>query len=182
MNVRNMLSVGIAAIAIVAIPAFTTNLVAQSMNGSWEVTGGTLHGTAIPANVAFTMTIQVAGNTFVANSGNMNSAGTVTANLQASPQQVTFKIDTGNDPGRELRGIYKFEGQAMTITFSETDQFPDTFESTADNKYLTLNYQIGTGRNTGGVAGNRRGTQRNITTPPGQLPKTTDGNSSAAAF
>jgi len=181
MNVRNILSVGFAAIALVAIPAFSATTCAQSMNGTWEVTSGTLYGKPIPANVAFTMTLQVADNTFVAESGNLSSSGEISANPQANLKEVTFKINNGDDPGRELKGIYKFEGQSMTITFSEDDQIPSSFDSTAENKYLTLNYQIGTGRNAGGIAQNRnRQPAQNATAPPKANLNT--GNQGAAAF
>ena len=179
MNVRHILSVGVA----IAMLAFATSSFAQSMNGTWEVTGGTMHGKSIPSNVAYTMVLKVADNSFVADSGNLSSSGKVTANPQAALKQITFVIENGDDPGRELKGIYKFEGQAMTITFSAGGQFPTSFDSTADNKYLTLNYQIGTGRNQGssGVARNRPAPTKKAN-QPGAAAKSEQGDSSAAAF
>ena len=165
---------------------------AQAMNGKWEVAGGTLHGKTIPSNVAYNMLLDISNTSFTANSGNLSSNGTITANPQISPAQVTFKIDGGDDSGRELKGIYKFEGQTMTITFSESSDFPADFNSTADNKYLTLTYQPSTGRATnnrnsgrGQIAGGNRGRRpagRSTIGPPPAAPPQQNTSGGRAAF
>jgi uncharacterized protein (TIGR03067 family) len=180
-----------AAVFLPLILAFGATVPAQSITGEWEVAGGAMYGQLIPSNVAYTMTLNITGDQFTADSGNLKSSGKVTFDDQATPGQITFKIDGGDDPGRELKGIFKFEGRNLMITFSETDEFPTAFESTADNRYLALSYQANTGRrnlarddNAGdgrGVAGNRRrpATPAN---PPSVPPQAGNNNSGTTAF
>ena len=181
---------GLTAVVAALVFAFSTAAEAQSITGEWEVAGGAMYGKLIPSNVVYTMTLTITGDKFTANSGNLTSTGIVTADDQATPGQITFKIENGDDPGRELKGIFKFEGRNLMITFSETDEFPVAFESTADNGNLALSYQASTGRrslakqddNAGrNVAGNRRGPATRGR-PPATLPAAGSGDSGATAF
>ncbi len=191
MTLKNTWTRGLSALAFALVVSFGVSTQAQSITGEWEVAGGAMYGKLIPSNVAYTMTLNITGDQFSAESGNLKSTGTVTADTQSTPPQITFKIDGGDDPGRELKGIFKFEGRNMMITFSETDQFPNVFESTADNGYLALSYQASTGRslardnnnnnaNRGGIARDRR----RPTTPgrPATPPQAANGDSGAEAF
>ena len=190
MNIRTTRKMGLTAFVAALAFAFGTAAEAQSITGEWEVAGGAMYGKLIPSSVVYTMTLTITGDNFTANSGNLTSTGTVTADAQATPSQITFKIEGGDDPGRELKGIFKFEGRNLMITFSESDEFPAAFESTADNGNLALSYQASTGRRSlakqgddGGrnVARNRRGpaTQGR---PPTTLPAAGNGESGATAF
>lgn len=191
MNIRSARSTGLTVVILGLLFAAGASVEAQSIPGDWEVAGGALYGKLIPSNVAYSMTLNIAGDQFTADSGNLSSTGTVTSDNQKTPGQISFKIDGGDDPGRELKGIFKFEGPNLMITFSETDEFPTAFESTAENRYMALSYQASTGRRSlaknddaagrRDAAANRRGI-RTQGGPPASTPQTTNGASGATAF
>ncbi len=141
MNIHNILQALIAAAMLIGV---STTCQAQSMNGQWRVESGMIYGKQVPQHILDAMQLDVTNNEFKAASGNMDSAGTLIANPQASPFQATFAIDNGDDTGRELKAIYQFEGGNLIITFGEGEHFPTGFESTEENKYLTLTYAAGT--------------------------------------
>jgi uncharacterized protein (TIGR03067 family) len=148
---RNLARRALSNTAAVALAMMAVPLVAQtapSLNGNWTITNGTLHGQPVPANVLSVMSLNITNSDFVAKSGNLNSTGSITVNAQANPAQLDFAITGGADQGRRLKAIYRLENAVLTITFSENDQYPAGFDSSADNKYLTLVYGQGTGNST----------------------------------
>lgn len=174
-------------LAVILTPtAFHSSATAQSLTGDWEVASGLLHGKLIPDNVVQTMSLSLTEDTFMAKSGNLSSNGSFTNNDSTSPAQITFSINEGDDSGRELKGIWRMDGNSLRITFSENGSFPTSFDSSADNKYLTLNYRPGSGANTsrGSLANNRRdpsgGRSRRGQRETGKPSKpVTDGNNGA---
>lgn len=154
MTIRSLALLGL---AVLLLPtAFTSSAEAQSYNGDWEVASGLLYGKLIPDNVVQTMTLNLAEDTFTAKSGNLTSKGSLSSDDSTSPAQITFTINGGDDSGRELKGIWRMDGNSLRITFSEDSEYPTSFDSSADNKYLTLNYRPNSGRNTdrGNLANN----------------------------
>jgi uncharacterized protein (TIGR03067 family) len=114
---------------------------AQSLDGQWSVAGGMMHGKTVPAGPLASMSLSISGAKFEAKSGGMVSSGALGANTLASPAQLEFSIDTGADQGRKVKAIYEVQNQELKIAFSETDEYPTSFESSEQNKYLVLSYK-----------------------------------------
>lgn len=111
-----------------------------ALDGSWQPERGTMHGEVVPTSALQVMSLVVSSGTFKASSGSLSSTGRMNqAGYLAN--QFDLNIETGSDQGRLIKAIFKVENQTLTITFSETGEFPTTHDSSADNKYLTLIYK-----------------------------------------
>ena len=164
MTIRKTFAMIAAAITIMF--TFSGVVSAQSLNGDWDVSSGTMFGQDVPSSALAAMALNFSDNQFSAISGNLNSGGTVIANPQAAVKTLDFKINSGSDSGRLLKAIYKIEGGDLMITFSQTDQYPQTFDSTAENKLLALRYRAGQPRTAASPANNNRG-NNNVAGAPG---------------
>ncbi len=134
---RIMASVVATALICVASTAFG-QLVA--LDGSWQPERGTMHGEVVPTSALGVMALVVSNGTFKASSGSLSSTGRMNQTGYLS-NQFDLNIEGGADQGRLIKAIFKVENQMLTITYSESGEFPITHDSSADNKYLTLIYK-----------------------------------------
>jgi uncharacterized protein (TIGR03067 family) len=119
--------------------------VIPALEGQWKVVNGQMHGQVVPASATNSMTLTISGGTFKGESAGLMSSGSLAVD-PSTPTMLKFSITTGADLGRTLNAMYRVDGTTLIIVFSETGEFPTSFESTAANKYLVLNYQqIGVG-------------------------------------
>ena len=131
------LSIVLAAIMVmITAPAF-----AQTIDGDWSITAGQYAGKAVPKPDLDAMSLKVNRNQFDAKSGDSMSKGMITSQSRSRPPQLVFKIDSGDDAGREVKAIYELKGAILKIAFSQTEEFPQNFTSTSDNKVLVLTYK-----------------------------------------
>jgi uncharacterized protein (TIGR03067 family) len=114
---------------------------AQTIDGDWSVTDGEYAGDKVPQSALDEMSLKLSRNTFDAKSGDVTSKGKITNQSRSRPPQLIFKIDTGNDAGREIKAIYEMTGEVLKIAFSMNGEFPEDFSSNADNNNLVLTYK-----------------------------------------
>ena len=57
------------------------------------------------------------------------------------PVKAVFKIDSGDDSGREIKAIYQLTGTILKIAFSQNDDYPSNFRSTDINNVVSLVYK-----------------------------------------
>ena len=131
-------SLGVGLCCLVVAPAW-----GQTLNGQWRVQSGVVDGQTVPAASLRSMTLTIDKAKFSAISGNLTSTGTLLANIQADPAQLVFTIESGADAGNKIYAIYKLDGSGLLITYSKDGNFPTTFESTPENKYVRLQYTSG---------------------------------------
>ena len=133
---KNLSSILTVALIFVAVPAF-----AQTLAGDWMITDGMFAGEKVPKDALDSMSLKMTRNSFDAKSGETMSKGKLTNQASSQPPQLVFKIDSGTDVGREIKAIYEFKGSILKIAFSQSEEYPSGFDSTADNKILVLSYK-----------------------------------------
>lgn len=132
---------GIAVGMLVFVTLGASAVLAQpQLDGTWVPQRGVMHGEVVPMNALQSMTLIFSSGSFKASSGAMSSTGRVDQ-FGYEANQFDLQIQQGTDQGRLIKAIFKIEGPSLTITFSETDQFPTGYDSTVENRYLTLVYQ-----------------------------------------
>jgi len=134
---------------------------AQSLNGTWSVTTGTMSGKAVPASALSSMSLKINGSTFEAKSGGLVSNGALGANTLASPPQMEFTISSGADKGRKVKAIYELANSELKIAFSEGDKYPS---SMSDG--MVLSYKLSSTGSSAVAAGSAPAARA-----PGSIPR-----------
>lgn len=149
---------GIAVAAMVSFLAGVSHAQSlTSLEGEWKPVTGTLHGQTVPATAFNSMKLIFSSGTFSAESGGLVSTGTVEADASGA-NRLKFTITAGADTGRTLSALYRVDGTTLSIVFSETQSFPDAFQSTPANRYLVMIYQLGSMGGVDSAAGGTGGT------------------------
>ena len=144
---------------------FESTAIAQ-LNGEWMITRGTMSGELVPLDILQKMSLKITGTTFDAKSGDSSSRGQVTeAGAQGPFKKAVFKIDSGDDSGREIKALYQRIGTTLKISFSQNSDYPKEIRSTSDNQLLVLQYK----NKAGNVATRRPGNGKNLTLPEPSL-------------
>ena len=110
---------------------------AQSLNGTWSVTTGTMSGKSVSASALSSMSLKINGPTFEAKSGGLVSNGSLGANTLASPPQMEFTINSGADKGRKVKAIYELANNVLKIAFSESNSYPSSM-----SEGVVLSYKL----------------------------------------
>ena len=110
---------------------------AQSLNGTWSVTTGTMSCKSVPSSALSSMSLKINGSTFEAKSGGLVSNGAIGANTLASPPQMEFTINSGADKGRKVKAIYELANNQLKIAFSESGQYPSSM-----SEGMVLSYRL----------------------------------------
>ena len=119
-----------------------TNAFGQAkIDGEWSVTRATVAGKFVPKNVSDSMLLKITGNKFEAKSGESSSQGMISVIESARGKtKAVFKIENGDDVGREINAIFQMAAGSLQIAFSQDSEFPASFRSTADNKFVYMVY------------------------------------------
>lgn len=133
-----MLIKSVTSLVVAIVIAFAGQAHAQSLNGTWSVSNGTMAGKAVPSSVLSSMSLMINGSVFEAKSGGFVSKGALGANTLAVPPQMEFTINDGADKGRKIKAIYEFAGRDLKIAFSESGQYPNSMSGDA----LVLTYKL----------------------------------------
>jgi uncharacterized protein (TIGR03067 family) len=112
---------------------------AKKLQGVWEPVAVTAEGKKIPeADVAKSgMRFTLAGETYkVTVQGKLVEGGTFKVDPGKSPRTLDLTITEGDDKGKMQLGIYKLDGEALTVALPPTGSKarPTAFESTAKNQ------------------------------------------------
>lgn len=70
--------------------------------------------------------------------------GTVTSDASAKPASVDFALDRGASAGTKWKGIYRLDGDTLTICDNAPDAAkdrPNAFEAKAGSGYVLVNFQ-----------------------------------------
>jgi uncharacterized protein (TIGR03067 family) len=93
---------------------------AELFKGKWKAVSMLTGGEPAPDEFvkAFKCTFEAKeySNT---SSGDMSEEGSYTIDATKSPKTIDFDIKKGNDQGKKQLGIYKFDGEKLTIIVTE---------------------------------------------------------------
>ena len=122
----------------------TVSASAQNLKGDWLLKECTINGKKQSGKNIEGMQLKLGYTDFTATAGDRKSSGSVKITRgnrkEKTPDMVTMTIESGEDSGRVLKGIFKRKGRDLTVVFSPSQDFPTEFESTEANQYALMTY------------------------------------------
>ena len=106
----------------------------KKMSGTWKVKDGQADGQPLPAEVRDKARIVFKGDTFAFTAAGMDKATT----YAVDPAKGTITIDPPKGETKTLRGLYKLDGDTLTLCVTDGDKIPVKLAAAADVLYLVL--------------------------------------------
>ena len=121
--------------SIAATPAIKTD-------GVWKVQSAIIAGQPLPPETANAITLTLTNEQYVVDLGGATDKGTFTTDLNTTPNRMIIKGTEGPNTGKTMLTIFDApDAQTMRLCYDlEGKEFPQAFESTADNKYFFVTY------------------------------------------
>jgi uncharacterized protein (TIGR03067 family) len=107
---------------------------AQALQGTWVEVSVMFNGAKVPDAKLVGNSTTFKGSSYVHVYGNeFAEEGAFTLNPGTSPKQIDFLIQKGPNPGKRQQGIYKLDGDNLTVCVSHPDDSnrPAAFVTTA---------------------------------------------------
>lgn len=117
----------------------------KKLEGDWTFTAWEQGGQALPAEVLGTVKWSVKGDKYTFEMGDNKEQGTIKLDPSKKPAAIDLSITEGNDKGKEQLGIYKIDGDTVTICLARpggTDR-PTDFKSTEDDGHILVTIKRG---------------------------------------
>jgi uncharacterized protein (TIGR03067 family) len=120
----------------------TTATPALKTDGVWKVKSAIIAGQPLPPEAANAITLTLTNEQYVVDLGGAIDKGTFTTDLGTTPNRMTIKGTEGPNTGKTMLTIFDApDAQTMRLCYDlEGKEFPQAFESTAENKYFFVNY------------------------------------------
>jgi uncharacterized protein (TIGR03067 family) len=114
----------------------------KALKSEWTVAKATLAGDdAFEFLKVLEFTIHDDGK-YTAKHGEVRDEGVFTLDLSATPKSMVIKPTGGPSKDKVLTAIYKLDGDTLTICYDMDGKVnPTKFESTAENKFLLVEYK-----------------------------------------
>jgi len=118
----------------------------DKLEGSWIATAAVSDGKKAPEDVLkkAMLTVTFKGGKYsVVSEGNEVEAGTYKADPSKKPATIDLTIMTGKDKGKTQPGIYKIEGDTLTVALTppESKERPKNFEPPERGEVTVLKRQ-----------------------------------------
>jgi uncharacterized protein (TIGR03067 family) len=113
---------------------------AEALKGKWVAVSIKQGGMAVPDEVVKTFKFSFDGKEYVNSAIGQSEEGGYKLDSTKSPKTIDFDIKTGNDKGKKQLGVYKLDGDKLTIvaaTAGETER-PKSTEPAADDPVLLV--------------------------------------------
>jgi uncharacterized protein (TIGR03067 family) len=112
----------------------------KALKGDWTVEKAVSKGSAFDLIKDLVLTIDE--GKYATKLGGLKDAGTLTLDPSATPKSMVIKPTEGPLKGKVLNAIYKLDGDNLTLCYNtEGKEAPKKFESTAENKFLLVDYK-----------------------------------------
>jgi uncharacterized protein (TIGR03067 family) len=113
---------------------------AEAIKGKWLAVSLKVGGVALPDEVVKSFRLSFDGKNYTNSAADQSEEGGYTLDSSKSPKTIDFDIKTGNDKGKKQLGIYKLDGDKLTIVASEagSTERPKSFESEAGSADLVV--------------------------------------------
>lgn len=114
----------------------------NSTDGVWKVKSALIAGQPFPPQVTETFTLTMTGDEYLVMVGDKPDKGSCSVNREVTPIQMTIKGTEGPNAGNTLLAICEFPDEStMRVCYDLTGKaFPESFESTAENKQYLVVY------------------------------------------
>jgi uncharacterized protein (TIGR03067 family) len=113
---------------------------AEALKGKWVAVSIKQGGMSVPDEVVKTFKFSFDGKEYVNSATGQSEEGGYKIDSSKSPKTIDFDIKTGNDKGKKQLGIYKLDGDKLTIIAApagETDR-PKSLEPEDEAKVLVI--------------------------------------------
>lgn len=113
---------------------------AEALKGKWVAVSIKQSGFAVPDEAAKAFTFRFDGKEYVNSAPGQSEEGGYKIDSSKNPKTIDFDIKTGNDKGKKQVGIYKLDGDKLTIVASmagEADR-PKSIEPGANDPVLVV--------------------------------------------
>jgi uncharacterized protein (TIGR03067 family) len=113
---------------------------AEALKGKWVAVSIKQGGMAVPDEVVKEFKFKFDGKEYVNSAPGQSEEGGYKIDSSKSPKTIDFDIKTGNDKGKKQLGVYKLDGDKLTIVAAiagETER-PKSTEPGADDPVLLV--------------------------------------------
>ncbi len=106
----------------------------KKLSGTWKVKEGNADGMPLPEGAKATARLVIKDATFAFAAAGMDKATT----YAVDPAKGTITIDPPKGETKTLRGLYKLDGDTLTLCVTDGDKIPVKLAAAADVLYLVL--------------------------------------------
>jgi uncharacterized protein (TIGR03067 family) len=92
---------------------------ADAIKGKWVAVSIKQGGNAAPDEVVKSFKMSFDGKTYTNSAGDQSEEGGYSLDSTKSPKTIDFDIKTGDDKGKKQLGLYKLDGDKLTIVASQ---------------------------------------------------------------
>ena len=112
----------------------------KKFDGAWVFTSWDHAGEALPAEARETAKWTIKGGKYTFEFGGMTEEGTIKLDPAKKPATIDLAITDGQDKGKSQVGIYKIDGDTITVCLARpgANDRPTEFKSTEENGFILV--------------------------------------------
>lgn len=137
--------VGLAASGVLADDKADLEQEIRKFQGAWTIESSTTGGKELPADDLKALIVTFEGNQHtVKNGSEVIQVGTQKLDPTKSPKTIDVTMSEGPSKGKVMRGIYKFDGDTLTVCFDpQGKNRPTEFKSPAGSEnFLNVHKRV----------------------------------------
>ena len=112
----------------------------KSFGGDWSFTSWEMGGQTLPKEALDLAKWSVKGDKYKFGMGEMEEEGTIKLDTSKKPATIDLAITSGNDSGKDQVGIYKIDGDTITICLARPGlaDRPKEFKTNDENGHILV--------------------------------------------
>jgi uncharacterized protein (TIGR03067 family) len=112
----------------------------KKFEGDWTFTAWVSSGQTLPQEALDMAKWSVKGDKYTFEMGEQKEEGTIKLDAAKKPATIDFAITAGNDKGKDQPGIYKVDGDTITICLARPGgkDRPTDFKATEENGFILV--------------------------------------------